>query len=142
MDPLLDWRCPKRALPFGSVSAAERIPGIHACECVPPLQERWVTGDFNGDGAGDLAVVQSERIGSRVSLNVTRILSDRRGGWVAGTTGTVTWDCPMTATCFSEDSSGQGTSLDLGVGDLTGDGRDSEMAATRPPTAARCSTPI
>ena len=89
-----------------------------ATELQTPLWlNQIVTGDFNGDGGGDIAIVS----GSSLHPAVARLISERDGHWQP--------------TGIASPPGASGAVL-LGAGDVNGDGRDDVLFAANAPTPA------
>ena len=99
---------------------------------VHPAAPIWLTGDFDGDGATDLMIGSPARFELPIwptRLILTKLFSNRKGGFVDGGTSPTSWreDCSRrpNGSCDQDRS----LAFDLIVGDVNGDGRDDSMYA-------------
>ena len=86
---------------------------------VDPPDNPFRGGDFNGDGRGDLALIEEQDAGA----TITRLISDTDGSWSAGAAASQSW----ASTCGAEFCKPSLTSS----ADIDGDGRD-DLLFVRP----------
>ena len=90
----------------------------------PVSPARWLSADFNGDGAGDVALVSAHDSGGETQ-RIDRALSNRGGAWVPEPVSVRHWTglCPASCTTSSYPD------VLTASGDVNGDGRDDVMFA-------------
>ncbi|MEU4215459.1 FG-GAP-like repeat-containing protein [Actinoplanes sp. NPDC026623] len=91
---------------------------------VHPIPRRWLVGDFNADGSGDIALVTNGDNSARTQRTV-RVLSDRRGNWTPTPATVRDWS----GFCIDHCGTRADQQVMTTTGDINGDGQDDVLFA-------------